>query len=91
MVPDDDNQDPAPKSYDLGLISPTMRDFMLDVMRKYSPALNTAALKKMAVDLLETAQPSDMPPGKLDWERLERKREKFGPHWSLADMLEREK
>lgn len=83
--------DDLPNSFDIGLISPGLRAYMLDVVRRAPATYNTNHLKKAAVDLLETATPSMMPPGKLDWEKLEKKRARFGPHWSLADMLERER
>jgi len=87
-MPDEPNKEPQPKSYDIGLITPYMRGFLLDLARKHNPTSSTAGVKKAAVDLLETAQPTDMNPGRLAWSELEAEAQRMGQHWGLADIWE---
>lgn len=88
-MPDEQpEKEPQPKSYDVGLISPCMRGFLLELARKHNPTTSTSGIKKAAVDLLETAQPTDMEPGRLAWSELEAEAQRMGPHWGLADIWE---
>jgi len=82
----DDPQEPQPRSYDIGVITPAKRDRLLDAIRRH-PTLDN--IKKDLVDLLETAQPTDMEPGRLCWSDLEREVKRMGPHWGWADVFER--